>query len=595
MNKKLIILFVFAILVEAISTHEITKSLNAQCDDSGSETFDLEVTPSGSIDISEFKITLTLKNGQDDKEGLKAMCTLKELGSDMPSDSNGKAFDSKEFISDEDKNSQDLSQGVQDSNKNSQDLSQEVQDSNKNSQDLSQEVLDSNKNSQDLSQEVRDSNKEFQDGSSDSNNEMTDSDTIMADKDSESSVAEKDPKEDTDSTMASLSDTTKSDDEDTGKKGGNNPNSGRRLEENATPVTYTCTLEGSSKEGSYQITVEGSDLTVGEDFTVELSACEAKDVSDKFSSDEESDKILDSNKGLLSDEAGLLSDSNELSSIILDKGKSEVRLSFRQVSGFNPTDFTFSFFGLTTQDIPIDFSFTFMIFLITEQGKGTPVEAKCTIKEAVELGDLLIKQAEFICSFAETTINFISIEIASCDEVAGLPTDETLLNPKLTDDIIANDPSKDKSKQEPPSLAQVNMDSFDFSTVDKGYFEFKLTLDKLNEGIAEGKTFDFIFNGIQLLFQILKIEGNILTFDVSIFGKLQDQPIAFEQTVVKIDGVEAVEAFVLPGFLTTSITTEGIPPPKDSGIKESEGLSDNAGTPSSDEAGLSDTESDNAG
>ena len=164
---------------------------------------------------------------------------------------------------------------------------------------------------------------------------------------------------------------------------------------------------------------------------LELSACEAKDVSDKFSSDEESDKILDSNKGLLSDEAGLLSDSNELSSIILDKGKSEVHLSFRQVSGFNPTAFS-------------DFSFTFMIFLITEQGKGTPVEAKCTIKEAVELGDLLIKQAEFICSFAEPTINLISIEIASCDEVAGLPTDETLLNPKLTDDIIANDPSKIK-------------------------------------------------------------------------------------------------------------------------------------------------------
>ena len=662
MNKKLIILFVFAILVEAISTHEITKSLNAQCDDSSSETFDLEVTPSGSIDISEFKITLTLKNGQDDKEGLKAMCTLKELGSDMPSDSNGKAFDSKEFISDEDKNSQGLSQEVldsnknsqglseevQDSNKNSQDLSQEVQDSNKNSQDLSQEVLDSNKNSQalsqevldsnknsqglsqevldsnnnshglseevqdsnknsqglseevldsnknsqDLSQEVRDSNKEFQDGSSDSNNEMTDSDTIMADKDSESSVAEKDPKEDADSTMASLSDTTKSDDEDTGNKGGNDPNSGRRLEGNATPVTYTCTLEGSSKEGSYQITVEGSDLTVGEDFTVELSACEAKDVSDKFSSDEESDKILDSNKGLLSDKAGLLSDSNELSSIILDKGKSEVHLSFRQVSGFNPTDFTFSFFGLTTQNIPIDFSFTFMIFLITEQGKGTPVEAKCTIKEAVELGDLLIKQAEFICSFAETTINLISIEIASCDEVAGLPTDETLLNPKLTDDIIANDASKDKSKQEPPSLAQVNMDSFDFSTVDEGTFEFKLTLDKLNEGIAEGETFDFIFNGIQLLFEILKIEGNILTFEVSIYGELQNQPIAFEQTVVNIDGVEA---FVLPGFLTTSITTEGILGPEDSGIKESEGLSDNAGTPSSDEEGLSDNKSDNAG
>ena len=93
-------------------------------------------------------------------------------------------------------------------------------------------------------------------------------------------------------------------------------------------------------------------------------------------------------------------------------------------------------------------------------------------------------------------------------------------------------------------------------------------------------------------FEILKIEGNILTFDVSIYGELQNQPIAFEQTVVDIDGIEA---FVLPGFLTTSITTEGIHGPEDSGIKESEGLSDNAGTPSSDEEGLSDNKSDNAG
>jgi hypothetical protein len=37
--------------------------------------------------------------------------------------------------------------------------------------------------------------------------------------------------------MASLSDTTKSDEEDTGNEGGNDQNSGRRLEENATPVT----------------------------------------------------------------------------------------------------------------------------------------------------------------------------------------------------------------------------------------------------------------------------------------------------------------------------------------------------------------------
>ena len=511
MNKKFILLLVFAILVEAISTHVITKSSNVHCNASGKETFDLEVKPSDSIaGISEFKVTL--KNGQDDKEGLKATCILKEFSSDMLDDSKEKASDLKEFISDEDSDNK----------------------------------------------EVDGTNKEVEGSSSDSTGETKDSDTNMAEKGSDSSSIEKDSTEEEDSYTIDSSDSTK-------------PDNRRRLEENGEPVTFVCSLEGLSKAGSYQITVEGTEITSAQGVTVELISC--KEGSDEF----ESDEISKSNEGLLSDESDL-SDNVELSSIEIDKGKSDIHLSFRQVSKFNLTAWSFSFFGLTTQDLSADFSFFFMIFLITGDGKGkAPIRSECKIKEAITLGNSPIAQAEFTCAIPQTT-GVESIEIASCDEIAGLPIDETLLNPKLTDEGIASGALKDKSTQPIPQLAEVDMNSFNFDT-SKGTFQFSLTIASLSNEIKVGITFELFFNGIKFLFEIIKIEGTTLNFDAKIFGELTHQPIAFEQTVITINGTEV---FVLPGFLTKPITTEGIP------IDET-GPSDNEKS-SSEETGPSDNE-----
>ena len=381
-----------------------------------------------------------------------------------------------------------------------------------------------------------------------------DSDMIAKDSEIPSTEIEKNNEEEEDSDMAS------SDSDEVG-----------RLDGNDASVTYECTLAGSPKEGSYKITEvkgDGVDKTNLESLTVELISCDS-DSSNEISSEDLSNKINESYEDLLSNEA------DSTLSVEIDRGKSDIRLSFRQVSGFNLNAFTFNFFGLTTKDIPADFSFIFMIYYITGAGKGKePVEATCKIDKLVTLSGSPMAPANFTCTFPKTD-NLVSIEIASCDGVAGLPFDDTLLNPKLTDDGIKSGALKDKSNMPIPSFATVDMNSFNFHSVSEGTFTFKLTVDSLPTEIKQDQKFVLFFNGIKFEFTIISIEGKVLSFDVKIFGKINDQPIAFEQTVVTINGIEA---FVIPGFLTEErITTKGLPEEPENSYNK-EGLSDNEDT-----------------
>ena len=259
-----------------------------------------------------------------------------------------------------------------------------------------------------------------------------DSDMIANDSEIPSTEIEKNNEEEEDSDMAS------SDSDEV-----------RRLDGNDASVTYECTLAGSPKEGSYKITdVKGADIKNLESLTVELLSCDSS--SNEISSEVLSNTINVSYDDLLSNEA------DSTLSVEIDRGKSDIRLSFRQVSGFNLNAFTFNFFGLTTKDIPADFSFIFMIYYITGTGKGDKkVEATCTIKNPVTLSGSPMAQADFTCTFPETE-GLVSIEIASCDGVAGLPLfDYTLLNPKLTDDGIKSGALKDKSNMPIPKYGLV--------------------------------------------------------------------------------------------------------------------------------------------
>jgi hypothetical protein len=184
--------------------------------------------------------------------------------------------------------------------------------------------------------------------------------------------------------------------------------------------------------------------------------------------------------------------------------------------------------------------------------------------------------------------DFDSIEIASSEFVAGLPVDETLLNPVLTDAEIKEDPSKNKTTMEPPTLADFKGEITN-EMIKEGKFEFSIELG-LEKPELQGSTFKMplVFpEGIVLEFTILEVKGTKVSFSVEIIGEVNEQPLVLEQTIIIINGEEA---FILPGIVTEKITTEGVKEDSNNIL-----TSDEEGKSSDNELSSDKDSSDNAG
>ena len=239
--------------------------------------------------------------------------------------------------------------------------------------------------------------------------------------------------------------------------------------------------------------------------------------------------------------------------------RANIHLSFRQVSGFNFAQKVFYFYGLTTENIEAEFTISFFVFLITgDDREKSPIEITCTSGEAVEVDG--IAPIKFECKLPEG--EFDSIEIAYTNYVGGLPIDETLLNPFKTDEAIKNGTLIDLSNATAPQLLDFGDEPienrFNAEEASEGIIKLTLPLGGIDKTLIKvGKSFEIFFtypNNVFITFYIDAITGDAFTLKGFIFGKLDNQPLVFEQTVVSIDGVEL---FVLPGFSTPDITTEG--------------------------------------
>ena len=274
--------------------------------------------------------------------------------------------------------------------------------------------------------------------------------------------------------------------------------------------------------------------------------------------------------------------------------RANIHLSFRQVSGFNFAQKVFYFYGLTTENIEAEFTISFFVFLITgDDREKSPIEITCTSGEAVEVDG--IAPIKFECKLPEG--EFDSIEIAYTNFVGGLPIDETLLNPFKTDEAIKNGTLFDLSNATAPQLLDFGDEPIENrfnaeKASSEGIIKLTLPLGGIDKTLIKvGKSFEIFFtypNNVFITFYIDAITGDAFTLKGFIFGKLDNQPLVFEQTVVSIDGVEL---FVLPGFSTPDITTEGfkgeIPYEK-----ENEGESDKPSEGESGKEGESDKPSE---
>ena len=492
MKKQALILFAFMILVELISTHSITKISNANCDPSGKETFDLEVTPEGDItQLTEFKVTL---KKEDEKLTASASCILEELSSDMLK------------VSDTDSN---------------------IEDSADNASDFESEKKENEKGEK---KENESGKKEGESGKE----------------------GEGDKKEG-----------------ESGKKG-EGEGERRRLQEKVIPITFVCTLDSLIKPGSYSLEKPDKEaLKITTTDPIELPPCS----SDMISSDEGSDLEVKSEE------------------LIDDLKRAEIKLSFRQVLDFDKTKF--NFIGLTTEKIEAKTEIIFMIYLkLGKEKQSKPVDVKCVNNLAAEVSDKNpIAIVSFECSIPveyEYQKDFDSIEIASSEFVAGLPVDETLLNPVLTDAEIKEDPSKNKTTMEPPTLADFKGEITN-EMIKEGKFEFSIELG-LEKPELQGSTFKMplVFpEGIVLEFTILEVKGTKVSFSVEIIGEVNEQPLVLEQTIIIINGEEA---FILPGIVTEKITTEGVKEDSNNIL-----TSDEEGKSSDNELSSDKDSSDNAG
>ena len=249
--------------------------------------------------------------------------------------------------------------------------------------------------------------------------------------------------------------------------------------------------------------------------------------------------------------------------------RANIFLSFRQVNKFDITTFSFMFFALTSQPI-IDVKYTieFFIFLLKGSEKlPTPVKATCSIKEKVEqiTGAEGLAPVAFDCKFPEDVKEVTSIEIISSEFVAGIPPDPKLINPYLTDIAIKNKEIIEIDMTTISTIAipiLVEKPTIDFASVEKDG-TFTMTVKAKGDHIKVGQKFNINLaypSGVVLICTVKEIKNDELIIVCSIDGKVEQQALIVEQTVVMAEGVEL---FVLPAFKTEVITTSGFIPSTD--------------------------------
>ena len=175
--------------------------------------------------------------------------------------------------------------------------------------------------------------------------------------------------------------------------------------------------------------------------------------------------------------------------------KLNLNLSFRQVNGFsfNPSAhiITFYFFGITTQKIFKGYEFYFELYLILEDGAKDAelTKALCTLDKDVDPANKQA-QTDFSCSISNLNENqnYQSFEIYASEEIAGIPTDKTLLDPIKTAQAIRDgkllDYSLEENKEKLPIFFKT--ESIVGNYTEKGQFKI---LGSVEEKIEEDMEF----------------------------------------------------------------------------------------------------------
>ena len=167
--------------------------------------------------------------------------------------------------------------------------------------------------------------------------------------------------------------------------------------------------------------------------------------------------------------------------------RGNLTLSFRQLQKFESGDNKISnaFYGLTTGKIEANTEITIVVNLIELNGtrQEEPTTVTCISEDKdVEPEEGKVKQVEFTCKKEDLPEEeYYSFRFLSSDFIAGIPTDEILLDPRLTEEAIKRgellDYSLKENKDKTP--ATFTTESVDFGKCETtGDFVIKGTMSE---------------------------------------------------------------------------------------------------------------------
>ena len=186
---------------------------------------------------------------------------------------------------------------------------------------------------------------------------------------------------------------------------------------------------------------------------------------------------------------------------------------------------------------------------LVDEASNTPV----TIKEGVSESEAeyikknLENLAEIVFEIKEI-YDFSSIEIAYSDFVAGFPTDNSLMNPTLTQEAINEGNLIDVSSMENYPVL-VDKPTINTSLFGKGILT--VSISSVIENMKVDQSFSIKLKypgGLLLNCTVIEIGNDETIINCSIIGKVMTQKLFIEQTIISCDGAEL---FVLPSFEIT--------------------------------------------
>ncbi len=239
-----------------------------------------------------------------------------------------------------------------------------------------------------------------------------------------------------------------------------------------------------------------------------------------------------------------------------DEDKSKVSISFRQIKDFTCSSGTVTvmLFALVTKKCVKGKEVIINVNLI-KKGTGEMEEElkemKCELLSDVEPEKGKSKQGAFKCT-QKVEGDYYSLRLNSSETLAGIPTDEVLLDPKLTEEEIKKDKLLDYEKPENQQEDKIPA-TLDIETVKT--VEGKIIIvGVLSKEMKSEKKFVIPLTepeGVVMKCSVTKNENNKVEITCKSDAEIKDESVVLEQMIIKDGPKEVVN---LRGFKSPKIT-----------------------------------------